>query len=110
MRDFDAACGPTTHLTWLLYRWQATTPGNSTIAFAAQTADTQAALAGAPSVALATAVNQNGGTAFVSLAGLPGGVSKPWLRVTAALTPTSDGLQAPVLTAWDAQYDCTPAL
>ena len=107
VRDFQAVCPATTHLAWLYYIWTATTPGDSSIVLSAQTADTEAGLGAAASLALGTATNQNG-TAFKPLAGLPGGVSKTWLRVTANLNPTSDALGAPVLLSWDAQYDCVP--
>lgn len=109
VRDFNAVCPAGTHLTWGLYIWTATTPGDSSIVFTAQTADTAAALPAAAPLALATALAQNNSTAFAPLSGLPGGASKSWLRVTAALNPTSDALQAPVLSAWTAQYDCVPA-
>jgi hypothetical protein len=106
-RDFQASCPVSSHLAWTYYVWTATTPGNSSIVFTAQTADTQAGLAAATPTTLFTALNQNG-TAFVALSGLPGGVSHPWLRVVADLKPTSDGLQAPTLASWTAQYDCLP--
>ena len=35
--------------------------------------------------------------------------NNPVVRVTSKLKPSSDGLQAPTLNAWNLQVDCVPA-
>jgi hypothetical protein len=115
-RDYLAACGPGTSPSWMLLKWKAYTPGDSSITFYAATADSLAGLPPAslqpvaPAVLLVTATNQSGSWAFTNIgSALPSGVSKNYLRVYDILNPTSDATQAPVLTDWQVTYDCTPS-
>jgi hypothetical protein len=111
-RDYEGVCGPQQRPRWHFFDFQTVTPSDSSIVFAAQTADTQGTLAAAPSSKLATVT----GAPITSWTGvdveptLPNANSKRWLRVTMTLNPSSNGYSAPTVTAWRQNYDCVDAL
>jgi len=108
-RDYQGVCPTGQSVVWRFFDWETHTPGDSSINFKAQTADTQALLATAtPVVNLGTAsgapiTNWTGTDVSAALSPNP---SRAWLRVTISLNPTSDQSQAPTLDAWRQQFDC----
>ena len=113
--------------TAALWSWAATTPSDSKIEFYVQTAATAAelatatrdpllftnppgpsALAGTAVVAKAGSPDTRSGSATVqnTLAANSRNLNFPHLRISARLVPTTDKLQAPVLTSWNLQTSC----
>jgi hypothetical protein len=131
-RDYDMSnvCPQGHSVSWGLWSWTATTPGDTKIEFQVQTADTAAGLAAAPkdnlqfsnppgpaalagtwAIAKTTpAPNTEGGSAVVdaTLKALNRSTVKPFLRVTSHLVPSTDKLSAPTLKSWNLQADCVP--
>lgn len=129
VRDYDMSdtCAEGLVPVWSLWSWSATTPGDSKVEFYVQTATSAAALATAPRDALLFS-NPPGptalaGTAAIAKAGSPDtrtgsatvqdslevnarALNAGYLRVSARLAPTTDRLQAPVLTSWNLQTSC----
>jgi hypothetical protein len=126
----DAYCGDDQVPVWSLWSWNATTPGNSKIEFYVQAATTAAGLGSAPRDALlftnppgptalanTAAVARSGspdtraGSATVQTTLLANGrnINTTHLRVSARLIPTTDLLQAPILTSWNLQTSCQTA-
>ncbi|HEX7600073.1 MAG TPA: hypothetical protein VF316_00640, partial [Polyangiaceae bacterium] len=112
-RDYQGVCPASQVVLWRFFDWETVTPSNSNIVFTAQTASTQGLLPTAvPVVNLGTA----SGAPITTWTGTDVSValspkkSAAWLRVTITLNPSSDALNAPVLTAWRQQYDCVDAL
>jgi hypothetical protein len=113
-RDFEAECAPSTHVQWRFFEWQATIPAGTSIAFTAQTAATEAALSGQPSVGAGTASfttttwssDANDITWHLANDVTPGLLSQEWLRITMAFDPTP--AVSPVLLDWRQMYDCAP--
>lgn len=113
-RDFEAECAPSTRVQWRFFEWQATIPAGTSIAFTAQTAATEAALSGQPSVGAGTASfttttwssDANDITWHLANDVTPGLLSQEWLRITMAFDPTP--AVSPVLLDWRQMYDCAP--
>ncbi|MBV9948202.1 MAG: hypothetical protein JOZ69_15225 [Myxococcales bacterium] len=120
----DFSCPVATRAIWRHLDWEATVPGDASIVFSAQTADTPPGggppdFGGAPVVVLATATTSTtppGDLVYIDT-GVDGGagrfnqatppiVSRNNLRVTVTLNPTSDGLSAPTLLDWQVWVDC----
>jgi len=109
--DFAGACTSGLVPVWHFFDFQTHTPSDSSLAFSAQSADTQAALSATPSVALATVT----GPDITTWTGVDvdpklqsiGQKSRTYLRVTIVETAASDGSQ-PVLTHYRQMYDCMP--
>jgi hypothetical protein len=136
VRDYDMSeesdgyCGADKVPVWSLWSWNASTPGNSKVEFYVQVATTAAGLATAPRDPLLF-TNPPGptslaGTAVIARSGSPDtrtgsatvqdalvaagrNQNAPHLRVSAKLVPTTDLLQAPVLTSWNLQTSCQTA-
>ena len=112
-RDYQGVCPNSKVPVWRFFDWETVTPSDSTIVFKAQTASTQGLLPTAvPVVTLGTVsgapiTNWTGTDVGAALSPTKSGT---WLRVTITLNPSSDKLNAPVLTAWRQQYDCVDAL
>jgi len=109
-RDYQGVCPVGQAPVWRFFDWETVTPEDSSIAFTAQEANTQAQLTGAtPVVNLGTAsgapITTWTGTDVSSLI-TP---SLMFLRVTITMNPSSDHEFAPTLTAWRQQYDCVDA-
>jgi hypothetical protein len=115
-REYAAGCAAGDRPIWRAFSYHLETPGNSSIAFEARTAETSAELDDASTVELgssnstveppAAPETKDVGGALVA-ADLSANLA--WLRVTITLSPSSDGLQAPVLEDWQMSYDCVPA-
>ncbi len=114
--DFQATCNTDgTHPVWQFLQAQVIIPGDSTVAFSAQSATTQSALsaAGVGDMGSATVTVQP--PQYVTApktvdqvlrALTPMSSSGAWLRVVATLNPTSDHKSTPVLTSLTPTYDC----
>lgn len=112
-RDYYAVCRGDQYLEWRFFDYTSQFPGGSgaSIQFSAATADTSAGLDTATPVALATQTVTNtawlGANVSSALAGaVPSQKSRSYLRVTIAMTPTSDGSGTPLLTNWRQSYAC----
>lgn len=128
-RDYAIAglCPAGTSSHWGVWSWGSKTPGDSQIQFYVKAAKTQAGLANAVEYPLLFSKSIGpaafAGKAAVAKAGNPDtelgslvvqdslvadklATNLPYLRVRSYLVPTSDGTQAPTLTAWNLQYDC----
>jgi hypothetical protein len=106
-RDYQGVCPAGKVVVWRFFDWETVTPADSNIVFKAQEATTQPGLAGAmPVVTLGTA----SGAPITTWTGTDVSTlitpSLSYLRVTITLNPSSDGTQAPTLTAWRQQFDC----
>jgi hypothetical protein len=112
-RDFQAMCPPQTVPVWHVFDREDNMPLDSKIVFTVQNAATEMALGAAPSFALATdqgPLNQTAtfyGTDVNPVLTAGGPVTQgTWLRVSMDLFPSSNGTQAPSITAWRQSYDC----
>lgn len=116
VRDFHAQCPHGTLPHWKFLEWQAKLPAGTSIAYTAASASTQAELATAGAVYLATANPPDTSTwttwsdqdsesidAKLVAEGYP---SRDWLRVTMTLNPDATLIHSPVLTSWRLVYDC----
>jgi hypothetical protein len=130
-------CPAGTGPVWRDFSWLAATPSNSQISFTIQTAPTLAGLATAtvvpllfsatPAPPVLSLVNQHAiastatPTAMTTVNTDAAAVSPDaslvaanqirdnyYLQVNATLTPSSNLLSAPTLSAWDMQIDCSP--
>jgi hypothetical protein len=123
VEDFTASCPAATVPAWREFDWQAQIPSGASISFSAQTGKDAGSLGPATPVSLAnvtTSTNtgptmQNFDVAFIDTGktgtgafniAVPPVVSAALLRITIALDPTTDMLQAPTLLQWKVQYDC----
>ena len=114
-RTYNPTCPVGKHVKWRFFYWEDTIPAvdagvtSANIVFAAQTAQTQAGLATAPSVTLATVTTTNltfvGVDVGAALATIPS-PSYDFLKLTFTLNPSSDHQTAPTLLAWQLTYDC----
>jgi hypothetical protein len=109
-------CPPQTVPVWHVFDREDNMPLDSKIVFTVQNAATEAALGAAPSFALATdqgPLNQTAafyGTDVNPVLTAGGPVTEgTWLRVSMDLFPSSNGTQAPTITAWRQSYDCVPS-
>jgi hypothetical protein len=114
-RDYTAVCPPQNRPVWHFFDWETVTPSDSSIRFAAQTADTAGALSTAAYVTIADVFGAPV-TSFtgkdvhtVLAASSPPVVDGYILRISMTLFPSADKLSAPTLTAWRQSYDCVPA-
>jgi hypothetical protein len=128
--DFTSPCPPSTRVVWRALSWNATIPPTASISFSAQTVDLPGDggspdFSEAQSIALLTATTSTsppGYEILLDINSLDAGVaigafaravppveSKGALRLTFTLTPTSDGLSAPVLASWQVTSDCLPS-
>jgi hypothetical protein len=131
-RDYDAVglCDPGSTPLWGLWSWNVKAPPGTFITFSVQTAATAAGLAVAPvdalqfssppgPSALAGQVvkaqlgppDTTAGSAVVDATLVSRGRVRglPFLRIIAHLAPSSDGQEAPLLSAWDLQVSCAPS-
>ena len=107
--DFAGSCLSGLVPVWHFFDFQTHTPGDSSLTFSAQTADTQGALSSAPSVTLADVT----GPDITTWTGVDvdpklqsiNQQSRTYLRVTIVAQPATDG-GAPVLTHYRQSYDC----
>jgi hypothetical protein len=115
-RDYEGKCPQDTCPIWRFFDYETVDPLDSSITFAAQSAELAADLSSAPVAPLgvANAAKPNSPTAppfknYVddALTGA-GSRSAHWLRVTMTLEPSSNHLAAPTLKAWQQSYDCFP--
>ncbi|MBK7778590.1 MAG: VWA domain-containing protein [Sandaracinaceae bacterium] len=111
--DAEGTCEiPPTRPDWGLFGWEVSTPGNSSVVFQFRTAETEAELNGMSPITYAVPAGPDVPTAaqYIDVGSMitaAGGQNYlPFLRVTAVLNPTSDGLQAPTLTSMGLQYGC----
>jgi hypothetical protein len=115
VRDFVSDCAADKRPVWQFFEWQADLPAGTSISFTAATAESTAALATATSVSAGTAKPPsttkwtNDGTNINDELKKKGDVSRGSLRIVANLSPTSDGLSAPVLKTWRMVYECLDA-
>ncbi len=114
-RTFNAAdtCDiPPTRPDWGLFSWEVTTPGTSNVVFQVRTGETLAEMNAMAPVSFSIPSNPAIPTAaqYVDIGNLitaAGGRNYlPYLRVTAVLNPSADGLQAPTLTNMGLQFGC----
>lgn len=112
-RDFSATCAPGKRLEWRFFDWLTKFPANpgASVAFAAQTAKTQAELAGASTILLGTQTATNatwvGANVSAKLqAAVPPQTSLSWLRVTFTIAPSTDAKGTPFVSGWRQAYDC----
>lgn len=107
--EFEGVCTPGEVPVWHFFDFQTHTPGDASLLISARTADTEPALASAPSVKLANVTGPDitswtGVDVDPKLASI-GDRSRLFLRVTVLATPASDAA-APVLVHYRQQYDC----
>jgi hypothetical protein len=110
--NYQATCPSGTYPTWRFFYWETTTPTGTSIGFTAQTS-IDGSTWGAP-VAIGTAAPPPVVTPTWTSAAFTvdqalqasGQLSRPYLRVTAALTPDSTKTLAPTLNNWQVTYDC----
>ena len=128
VRDYDltGVCPEGTAPQWGLWSWNSVTPSDSSISFAVQIAATPDAIDSAPKDALIFS-NPPGPAAFAghaAVARTSSGTSAgsvivenalkannrifnlPVLRITTTLSPSTNKLAAPTLSAWDLAFDC----
>jgi hypothetical protein len=111
-RDYVAVCAAGTQAIWRFFDWKASETSDDHIDFTVQTWKTGEAPG--PAIAIGTAsapsnpLNWIGSDvgAKIKAANQASGDN---LRVTAALVPSSDRLNAPVLISWRQSYSCVPA-
>ena len=133
--DASSLCAAGQHPVWRLYSWTAITPEDSQVSFSIATASTLAGLATATPYALewsappGVPANLAAGQPAIAHAGSAsppavtdteiGGASPDatllahalpqnnyYLRVVAALLPSTDKVFSPTLASWDMQIDC----
>jgi len=111
-RDYKAACASGYRPRWHFFDWKSNTPGDSSIAFTVQTADTATALDAMTPLPLATVTGPpitvwtGVDIAPVLAAHSPPIVSGDLLRINITLKPSSTGTLAPTLVDWRQSYDC----
>jgi N-acetylneuraminic acid mutarotase len=134
VRDYSSTCPDGTSPVWSLWSWNATTPSDSHIDFAVQTATTVAGLSSAPADPLLFS-NPPGPTALVGQPASAHAVNQPvgtpntmigaadvdntfvvndrprhnaHVRITSKLVPSSNQSQTALLASWNLQMDCAP--
>lgn len=105
-QDFSSPCNEGTHVRWGAFTLDGLTPANSSIAVAAQTADTQADLDAAGSFGLAQFDGSSTTSWTTPDADTALGASKAWLRVTLTLTPATQGGESPTVADWNQASTC----
>ena len=103
----NVGCAPNERPDWGSLTWTATTPSDSSIGFDISVADTLAALPGAPTVATVTVPGNSSPVDVGAL--LMSDNFRSFLRITANLYPSSDGLATPTLTGFQLTYTCVPS-
>ena len=117
-RTYNPTCALGKHVVWRFFYWEDQMPpvpdggSGASIVFTVQTATTQAGLATAPVVSLATVTTTNltwvGSDVGAALATVPQ-KSLDFLQVNMTLNPTSDHQDKPTLLGWQLTYDCLDA-
>jgi len=118
--EYEGQCPPGAKPIWNFFAYDTVCPGDSSIAFSARTATTQAGLASASWHSLATATStpntqvcpmSGPSPCPVDLFGKLGFPDQklPWLELKVDMTPTSDKLQASVVNSWLVTYSCPPS-
>lgn len=103
--DFEGTCTSSGFVpVWHFFDFQTHTPSDSSLVITASTADSQAGLASAQSVALAT-VSGPDITTWTGVDVAMKLTSKLFLRVSIAFVPATDGTP-PVLVHYRQEYDC----
>jgi hypothetical protein len=112
-QDDVSDCPEGTSVQWGVLTLDGVTPGDSRIVATVQTAATQAGLAAAPVLPLATFSGSTQTTwnspdlqLVFAAAGLP---SNPWVRVSLALSPAATGGATPVVAEWRVSSTCVAA-
>jgi hypothetical protein len=113
-QTFAPICPAGKAVAWHHLLWEDSTPADSSLVFAVRTAATPAALGSATEVPLATASTALGDSSTTTWNGVDVGaalaaakvVPGPYLDLDVTFAPSSDGTQAPTLTAWHVEYDC----
>lgn len=103
---------PPTRPDWGLFNWEVSTPGSSNVVFQFRTAETEDELNDMSPVTFSVPAGPDVPTtaeyldvgALITAAG--GRNYLPFLRVTAVLNPSPDGLEAPTLTTMGLQFGC----
>lgn len=115
-RDYTASCTPGYQLRWGIFEWQSRTPSDSKVAFSAQQGDgttfSPATPLGFATAQGADVVAPRWGTSGVKLStvlGQPQTAPNKVLRITMALSPSSDRGQAPTLIDWRQSFECVPS-
>jgi hypothetical protein len=107
--DFAGTCTSGVVAVWRFFDFQTHTPLDSSLHFSAQSADTEAALAGTTPVDLATVTGPDittwTGVDVDSKLKAAGQQSRYMLRVTITTKPATDGT-LPVLVHYRQSYDC----
>jgi hypothetical protein len=108
VREYQASCPVGYRPIWHFFDWKTHTPSDSRITFEAQTGDTPAEVAAMTKVPLGGASGApvtvwTGTDVATAIAPTKSGLL---LDVTITLTPSTDGLQTPVLDAFRQAYDC----
>jgi hypothetical protein len=112
-REFDGAttCNPTTELPlWRSLTWNATTPSDSNIRWSLRLGNTAAELDAATPISFSAPPTVSPAMLQDRLlaAGLPG--SSRLIRVTATLNSSTDRTAAPVLSSFQVEWSCQPAM
>lgn len=119
-QTYDGVCPAGGKTQWSFLAYDSSTPGDSSVRFRARTADTEAALAAATFVDLATA-QASPDTQRCQLSGPAPcpvdlfqllGADAAWMRyleLEASVRPTTDQRSTATLNAWQITYSCPPA-
>jgi hypothetical protein len=113
-RDYEGTCPQGTRVVWRFLSWKGLTPSDSAIEAFAQTGETLAEMAAAPSAKLdllpaaQCAAGYKCGDVDQALKKMPSS-PKNKLRVTFMLLPSSGGTEPPTLLDWKQEYDCFPS-
>lgn len=115
-RDYTASCRPDQQLVWRFFDYKVDAPSapGASVTFQARIADTKVGLDTATAVNLATATTTNttwtGADVDANLAAAgQTRRSRPWLRVTFVLAPSTDKTASPVVRDWRLAYQCVDA-
>jgi hypothetical protein len=116
---YESECNEDTRVQWGFFTYNATTPGDSNVQFRIRMAETEAGLATATWIPLASA--QASPDTQVCGFGGPGPVCPidlyavlgpsnvehhPFAEVEVTLNPSSDGAQASTIQGWQLNYSC----
>jgi hypothetical protein len=115
-RDYTTACRSDQRLVWRFFDYKVDIPPSpgASVTFSARVADTKALLATATPVTIATQTSTNAGWLGADVDGALAAAgqanrSRPWLRVTFALTPSTDKTATPVVREWRLAFQCIDA-
>jgi hypothetical protein len=108
-RDYVAVCPRSTRVVWRILQWKASETSNDHIDFYVQSFDPPATPPTALKVATAQAPSNPNSWNFVDVAPLMQAAVMDFagtLRLTMTFVSSSDSAYAPVLWAWQMNYDC----